>query len=329
VAIAETTSTASKRPRILLIDTLRGLALIAMASYHFTWDLGFFGYIAPETATQGAWKFYARCIASSFLFLAGFSLVLAHVPTIRWQSFTKRISMVAGAAAIISIGTLFAMPGEWIHFGILHSIALSSVIGLAFLRMPAAITALIAIGIAAAGYVNAYVYPGLFSSEIFDPRFLNWTGFAATPPRSNDFVPLFPWLAAPLMGIAIGKLALANGWLERLATLQTKPNILGLAGQHSLAFYLIHQPVLIGLLYVFSLVHPAPAPDPMQSYMSSCESGCIGNGEDAGMCQRFCSCTGERFQQQSLLVPMNQGQINPQTDQRVQSLAQECSIIAR
>ena len=126
-----------------------------------------------------------------------------------------------------------------------------------------------------------------------------------------------------------GKLALTRGWLTRLAALQTKPNILGRAGQHSLAFYLIHQPVLIGLVYLFSLFHPAPVPDPMQSYMRSCESGCVGSGEDAGMCERFCSCTGERLAQQSLLVPMNQGRINTQTDERVQSLAQECSIIAR
>nr|WP_153352674.1 DUF1624 domain-containing protein [Endobacterium cereale] len=312
-----------------MIDTLRGLALIAMASYHFTWDLGFFGYIDPETATQGAWKFYARCIASSFLFLAGFSLVLAHIPAIRWQSFAKRFGMVAAAALVISIGTFFATPGEWIHFGILHSIALTGLIGLAFLQLPPLITALIAIAIAAAGYVNGYVYPGIFSSEFFDPRYLNWTGFAATPPRSNDFVPLFPWLAAPLAGIAIGRWTLDRGWLNRLAAMQTKPNILGLAGQHSLAFYLIHQPVLIGLLYVFSTVYPAPAPDPMQSYMSTCESGCNGTGSDAGMCQRFCSCTGERLSQQSLLVPMNEGKINPQTDERVQTLAQECSISAQ
>ncbi|MDP9839461.1 putative membrane protein [Neorhizobium huautlense] len=329
MAIAETVSSAPKRPRILLIDTLRGLALIAMASYHFTWDLGFFGYIPLETATQGGWKLYARCIASSFLFLAGFSLVLAHVSGIRWQSFAKRFGMVAGAAFVISVGTFFATPGEWIHFGILHSIALTGLIGLAFLRLPALVTALIAIAIAAAGYVNGYVYPGIFSSDFFDPRYLNWTGFAATPPRSNDFVPLFPWLAAPLMGVAIGKLALTRGWLTRLAALQTKPNILGKAGQHSLAFYLIHQPVLIGLLYLFSLVYPAPAPDPIESYIRSCETGCTASGQDAGMCQRFCSCTAERLSQQSLLVPMNEGQINPQTDERVQSLAQECSMIAQ
>ena len=64
-----------RKGRIGGLDTLRGLALIAMASYHFTWNLEYFGYLEPGTATTGLWKLYARGIATSFLFLAGFSLV--------------------------------------------------------------------------------------------------------------------------------------------------------------------------------------------------------------------------------------------------------------
>ncbi|TGU11280.1 DUF1624 domain-containing protein, partial [bacterium M00.F.Ca.ET.156.01.1.1] len=67
-----------RKGRIGGLDTLRGQALIAMASYHFTWNLEYFGYLEPGTATTGLWKLYARGIATSFLFLAGFSLFLAH-----------------------------------------------------------------------------------------------------------------------------------------------------------------------------------------------------------------------------------------------------------
>ncbi len=59
------------RPRLPALDALRGLALIAMASYHFSWDLEFFGYLEPGTSTQGFLRIYARGIASTFLFLAG------------------------------------------------------------------------------------------------------------------------------------------------------------------------------------------------------------------------------------------------------------------
>ncbi|TKB32225.1 MAG: DUF1624 domain-containing protein, partial [Mesorhizobium sp.] len=66
-----------KLKRIVAIDVARGVALLAMASYHFTWDLEFFGYADPGLTAFGWWKFYARCIASTFLFLVGVSLFLA------------------------------------------------------------------------------------------------------------------------------------------------------------------------------------------------------------------------------------------------------------
>ena len=89
---------AAKPGRITAFDLLRGIALIAMASYHFTWDLEFFGYTDPGLTAFGWWKIYARCIASTFLFLVGVSLYLAHGRQIRWNGFWKRFAMVTGAA---------------------------------------------------------------------------------------------------------------------------------------------------------------------------------------------------------------------------------------
>ncbi len=135
---------ATPRRRIELLDLARGIALIAMASYHFTWDLEFFGYAPPGMTGFGGWKLYARCIASSFLFLVGVSLVIAHYNGIRWPGFWKRLAMVAGAAAAISAATYIFVPESFIFFGILHEIALASVLGLAFLRLPPLLTLAIA-----------------------------------------------------------------------------------------------------------------------------------------------------------------------------------------
>ncbi|MFB9950776.1 DUF1624 domain-containing protein [Rhizobium puerariae] len=312
-------------PRITLIDTLRGVALIAMATYHFTWDLEFFGYIEPGTATQGLFRVYARSIASSFLFLAGFSLVLAHFPAMRWSSFWKRFAIVAGAAAAISIATLFAFPNEWIYFGILHNIALSSLIGLAFLRLPALVTAAAVLLIVAAMITDYGPMPGILDSAAFNTRALSWLGFAEIPPRSNDYVPLFPWVAALLAGVAVARMAISGNWLPRLAAVQTKPSLLSKAGRHSLIVYLMHQPVLIALLYLFSLVHPPPPPDPRHAYMLSCEAGCNRQTGDRALCQRFCGCTADRLIAQSLMMPLQTGGITPQDD-RVQAIAEQCSM---
>ncbi|MCJ8521240.1 putative membrane protein [Pseudorhizobium tarimense] len=326
MTLAESRRPSPALPRIRLIDTLRGVALLAMASYHFTWDLEFFGYINPGTATHGWWKIYARAIASSFLFLAGVSLVLAHYPQIRWSAFWKRFAVVAGAAAAISLATYFMFPREWIFFGILHSIAVASLIGLAFVRLSPLISAGVAALLVVLMVIDATVAPGSFRSTFFDPRYLSWTGFFQHPPRSNDFVPLFPWLAALLAGVAVTRLAMQKNWLVPLSRVQTQPNIFSRAGRHSLIIYLIHQPVLIAVVYLISVVVPPPQPDPMKSYTRACESGCTASGNGEALCRSFCSCTADALQAQSLLVPLQQGSINAQTDERVLVIAQGCSI---
>lgn len=317
--------TGERAPRILLIDTLRGVALIAMATYHFTWDLEFFGYVDPGTATQGFFRLYARAIASSFLFLAGVSLVLAHGRGIRWNAFGKRFAIVAGAAVAISIATLFAFPQEWIYFGILHNIALSSLIGVAFLQLPLALAFAVPALIVAGMIVDAAIVPGILQSPLFDTRWLAWIGFAELPPRSNDYVPLFPWLAALLTGIAVTRLAIARGWTGRLAEVQRNDTMLAKAGRNSLIVYLVHQPILIGLVYLFSLVSPAPAPDPRLVYMNSCQPSCLRETNDASLCQRFCGCTADKLIADQLMTPLQSGAIGAQ-DNRIQIIAQECSI---
>lgn len=327
MTLAESQNPSPAVPRILMIDTLRGVALLAMASYHFTWDLEFFGYLDPGTATQGLWRVYARSIASSFLFLAGISLVLAHYPNIRWNSFWKRFAIVAGAAAAISIATLMALPNEWIFFGILHGIAAASLVGLAFVRLPPLASGGAAALIVALMVIDAYVAPGSLRLAAFDPKYLAWLGFAETPPRSNDFVPLFPWLAALLAGVSVARLAIQHHWLAALSRVQARPNLLTRAGRHSLLIYLLHQPVLIAIVYVLSIAVPPPQADPREGYMRACESGCIGSGNDEAICRSFCSCTADGLQAQSLIEPLQDGSINAQTDDRVLGVARECSIL--
>ena len=115
MSIHTPTAPVQDRPkRIVAIDIVRGIALIAMASYHFTWDLEFFGYTDPGLTAFGWWKIYARCIASTFLFLVGVSLFLAH-GEIRWNGF-------GGCHGLRRrLGRRPASPRlTFIFFGILH-----------------------------------------------------------------------------------------------------------------------------------------------------------------------------------------------------------------
>lgn len=312
---------ASAHPRIGALDAARGLALIAMATYHFSWDLEFFGYLDPGTSTHGPLKIYARCIASSFLFLAGFSLVLAQYPELRLKSFLKRLGIIVAAALAITVATAIAMPDGLIFFGILHSIAAASLLGLLFLRAPPLLTVAVAGGIIA--------LPNYYQSDVFDAPWLLFLGLSEHLPRSNDYVPMLPWSGALLLGIAVARIAHGRGWLNALARLPEGPRWLRWGGRHSLIVYLIHQPVLIAIVYLMSIIAPPQEPDPIQSYLMSCQTACQAEGSEAGLCTRFCSCTLDRLQEQSLLAPLQSGAILPDKDERILKLARECSVISQ
>ncbi len=312
---------ARRPPRIPLVDALRGLALIAMAVYHFTWDLGYFGYIDPATATTGGWKLFARMIAGSFLFLAGFSLVLGHARGLRPKPFLIRLGKIVAAAALITAGTWFAFPDTFIFFGILHAIAAASVIGLIFLRVPAVVTFL-----AAAAAVAASFY---LRAPLFDHPALWWVGLSEQIPRSNDYVPLLPWLAPFLAGIGVCRLFLARGLAERAAAIGAGARtrwitLLEAAGRHSLAIYLVHQPLLIGLLYVVSLVAPAPAADPVTVYRQSCTQACEAE-RGAEFCRGFCDCTQQRLVEQKLFDDLMRGAIDVTRNTSIAAISSQCT----
>ncbi|RFC68089.1 MULTISPECIES: heparan-alpha-glucosaminide N-acetyltransferase [Mesorhizobium] len=305
--------------RIAAIDIARGTALLAMAIYHFTWDLEFFGYVEPGLTAVGGWKLFARCIASSFLFLVGVSLFLAHANAIRWRPFLIRLAKVAAAAALISIATYIATPGAFIFFGILHQIALASLLGLLFIRAPFWLTLLVAAAVIAA--------PQLLRSEVFAHPALWWVGLAPTNPRSNDYVPLFPWFGAVLIGIAAAKFATASGLLERLRQAGeprwSRP--LDFLGRHSLAFYLIHQPVLIGLVWIAAQIIPPTPISNEQQFVRACQRTCE-QTRDADFCSAYCVCMLDELSDNGLMDGMFNSAQSAEQRETVQNLAAQCTI---
>ncbi len=89
----------------------------------------------------------------------------------------------------------------------------------------------------------------IFSHPIFDSRALGWIGFMTAKPRTEDYVPLFPWFGVLLLGVAAGH-ALLKTQFRAIAFAGRWPRFMGWLGQHSLAIYMIHQPLLIGLLFL-------------------------------------------------------------------------------
>ena len=227
--------------RLVAVDLARTVALCGMAVFHFTFDLEMFGHLPQGTTVTGGWAVFARVVAGSFLFLAGVSLVLAHGEGVRWPSFWRRFVRIAAAAALVSVATLVAMPQAFIFFGILHAVAFGSVMGVLLIGLPWPLL----LGLAGAVlWVNDVV-----ALEALNPRWLVWTGLGERFPLTMDFVPVFPWMAAVLGGMAAAKLAGRAGLWARLGTGGVLARRLAWPGRHSLAIYLLHQPILIALVW--------------------------------------------------------------------------------
>lgn len=304
--------------RIAAIDIARGMALLAMAVYHFAWDLEFFGYAAPGTTLQLEWKYFARAIASSFLMLVGISLVLGHQNSLNLRSFGIRLGKVALAAGLISLVTWFAMPGGFIFFGILHSIALGSILALIFLKLPWQINILTAVF-----FISAPLY---LKTELLSAPIWYWLGLSPVPPVSNDYVPIFPWFGLILFGVATAQFTLSSGFHKVLA--QWKPDnkitqILTFFSQHSLLTYLIHQPLLLGSIYLFVAI--TGGPDRTPAFISACETNCSIT-RNGGFCKKFCACSVDGLKQQKLWQPLHDRQIDINTDPKVNAITKNCSF---
>lgn len=234
--------------RILAVDLARSAALLAMAVFHFVYDLELFGWVAPGTAVTGGWRLLALGTAGSFLFLAGLSLWLGHGAGIRWRGFARRFVKVAGAAGLITLATWFAMPDTFIFFGILHSIAAASLLGLLVLRVPAVGLLVLA--------VLAFAAPSIARAEVFDPWWFWWTGLQTVRVASVDYVPLAPWFGPFLLGMALGRVGSSFDLWSRLAQWRggNLAERLALPGRYSLWVYLAHQPVLIAVIWAVTSV---------------------------------------------------------------------------
>jgi uncharacterized membrane protein len=230
--------------RLPLVDALRGFAVAQMIVYHFIYDLNYFGHLALAMTREQPWVGWRTAIVTQFLLLVGLSLVLRLANRSGGRDFWMRWAQVAAAAALVSLGSWLMFGPRFIYIGILHFIAVALLVArpLAPLREW---NFLLAAGVFAAWW--------LYRDPAFNAAPANVLGFVTIKPRTEDYVPLFPWMAAVLAGLGLGSLwqrrgfALTAGWQAINAR---PPRLLVLLGTWSLTVYLVHQPIMIGALWL-------------------------------------------------------------------------------
>lgn len=209
-----------------MIDILRGFTIILMIFFHTSFDLDHFGFIHVDILRGPFWYFLPRLIVFLFFFAVGMSLKLVHGESIKWKSFNKRLLKLLFFALIISIVTKIMFPDNWIYFGTLHSIAVCSLLSLPFLKYER--TAL-------------FVALLLFIPSIIWDYNLPWPELSF---QSFDYISPFPWVGACLLGIFAVKKNLHQIQIYNNAVNRS----LNYLGKHSLLIYLIHQPILFGII---------------------------------------------------------------------------------
>lgn len=231
------------------MDAARGVAILMMILYHLTYDLDTFGGF-PIESTSGFWALFADATATLFLFLVGVSLAISHSKAAGrsdglFKKYLWRGLRVFGYGVVITV-VFWAFGMGTVVFGILHLIGVSIVLAYPFLGRRFASLAVGLLVIAAGAWMmtldptsqNPLLLPfGVVPEGLFMP----------------DYRPLLPWFGVVLIGVFAG--SLVYGGRGRVAG--PMPSIarpLGFLGRWSLGIYLVHQPVLIGLLAVFGVI---------------------------------------------------------------------------
>jgi uncharacterized membrane protein len=229
-------------PRLVLVDALRGFAVAQMIVYHFIYDLAYFGWIDLVMTRDQPWVAWRTAIVTQFLLLVGVSLVLRTSFKPSTADFWKRWAQIAAAALLVSAGSWLVFGPRFIYFGILHFVAASLLIAWPLLRLG---TSNIALG-------ALCVLIGLiYTNEFFNAPPANIIGFMTFKPRTEDYVPFFPWIGVVLIGVGFAVLWQRTRWRlpAALAPLnECAPRWLLFLGTWALTVYLVHQPLLLGAM---------------------------------------------------------------------------------
>ena len=214
--------------RIDELDSLRATALVMMLVSNFVTDLNYFGIMEVEKGDQ--WWWLARTTAFLFVSISGISYFLAHKKQYDFlKTFDRTKNLIFWAFAITIITYVFE-PSAYVRFGVLHLLALASIVAFPLARRP-----VYALGLGAV----------LLLLPLSPNPNLVWLGLQETGTFAVDYFPLNPWLGIFFIFLALSsqiypdsKPLLNFQWPERWLWF----------GRNTLPIYVIHQPILIGLL---------------------------------------------------------------------------------
>lgn len=217
--------------RIPELDYLRGFCILAMIAVHFIYDLSELYSLLPPPGAL--FNFVKNGGGTVFFLLSGICAFLGSHPL-------KRGLTVLGCA--LAVGTVTAAAGTPVRFGVLHALGSCMLLWTLFRNIPQKILPWTALLATAVGM--------LFKGISVSSPFLYPVGLTAPGFVSADYFPLFPYFGYFLAGACLGAVLYPTGrsLLPDSCFRGAVSRVFLFCGRHSLPLYLLHQPVLIGII---------------------------------------------------------------------------------
>lgn len=234
-----------KNNRFWEIDFLRGIAILMMIVFHFAYDLNYLNIYNFDIDSSN-WTVFRVLIVSIFFLLVGISLTLSKSKDRNLTHFVKRGIKIFFWGMIITFFTYLFIKEGYVRFGVLHFIGISIILAYPFLKFKY-LNLIFALPVIIFGF-----YISKFS---FNFGWLLWLGFKPVGFYTVDYFPILPFFGAILLGIFLGKILYKNGkrsFKIKDFSSNTIIKSIDFMGAKSLLIYLIHQPLLLGILHLLT-----------------------------------------------------------------------------
>lgn len=238
-----------KDHRSYYLDLWRGFAVIAMVIYHALYNLVIIYGFNWDGFRSLPMYIFQQSIGLSFSIMAGIGLAMSR------RSLSHGLN-IFGVALVVTLVTHLLMPSQGIYFGVLHMLGLSlillSLIKKNLKKIPQGVAYALTISFFLAfwpiGQRGLLRDAFSFLQEL--PIIGIILGFPPETFSSSDYYPLLPWIGAVAFGFYLKpNFPLQRKIGEGLAFWEKIPLFVG---QHALLIYLIHQPILLALLFPIS-----------------------------------------------------------------------------
>lgn len=242
-----------EKERYYLIDVLRGLALVNMVLYHFSYDVFVIYGQNPRWLYFPAVFVWQQGICWSFILISGFSWRLGKKGNLRRGLYLNGIGL------LITAVTGLAIPDETIFFGILNFIGCAVLLTILFSKAGEKIPPLLGTGICliffAATYPIQRGYLQLGGEVLKLPERLYSgplaiLGFPGPDFYSSDYFPILPWIFLYWTGWFLYPVLMKNRGVRKILSFRIP--LLSDIGRKTIWVYILHQPILMGICIVWS-----------------------------------------------------------------------------